>query len=124
MWLGYLIVVLLLLASWGQHGISEHIANLEWMTGDTGADGIGCCGVFDCTESTVALLERGPEQSIVMVGNHQLTLPTSWVHQTHDGHGYWCFKPQATSEPYRYNGRLYSIEVYEHVGGQIRAVPP
>lgn len=71
---------------------ATHRLSLAWMRGIQGNG--PCCDDYDCVEATIAVLDQGPKQTIVLVGETQLTLPSSWVHPTQDGRGYWCFRSE------------------------------
>lgn len=90
-------------------GVSaSHRPSLSWMEGLRG-NGF-CCRDFDCTEATIAVLDQGSGQTLVLIGEHRLTLPSSWVHPTQNGRGYWCFRSQG--------------QTYRDHDGILRAVPP
>ena len=97
---------------------AEHTANTEFLKGFHGRGNQSCCGLNDCIEATVALLDQGDTESTVMIGEHVVTLPNDWLHPSPDpgGRGWWCYVVQAT--PFG------KSPTYVDQYGNIRAVPP
>ena len=95
---------------------AEHLDEYEWLKGAKGRDNQSCCGVLDCVEATVALLDDTPPEYIVMVGDVELTLPAAWVHPSRGHTGVWCFVPQTAEQ-----GRP---AAYVDAQGRPRAIPP
>jgi hypothetical protein len=89
---------------------ASHVPSLAWMGGLSGNG--PCCGTYDCVEATVVLLGFEAEHTLVQVGETVLTLPSTWVHPSEDGQGWWCFSPAAP------------IQTYRDVHGVRRAVAP
>jgi hypothetical protein len=97
-WRTALFLGTLLLTLWCQPGRTEHLgADFAWMAGVKGRGNEACCGVLDCVEATIALLEHNEMESTVMIGETVLTLPSSWVHLSRGPTGMWCFIPQPTT---------------------------
>lgn len=105
---GWRLLLLLGLASvvvlWGDSH-AEHTATLNWLTGYTSAEGVGCCSERDCIPWPVALLQLAGDQAMVRIGDTVVQLPAKSVHATQDGQTYWCCKTkmdgQCPSEPTR-----------------------
>ena len=97
---------------------AEHTISTTMLKGYHGRDGQPCCGLNDCVEATVALLEQGATDSTVMIGEYVVTLPNAWLHPSPDpgGHGWWCYVPQAQA--------LNQSPTYRDQDGNVRAVPP
>ena len=87
------------------------------MSGTKGKLNQSCCGVVDCVEATVALLSREGMQSIVVIVDTTLTIPTSWVHESRGRTGVWCFEPDPLA-PYGGEGP------YIDGHGSVRPTPP
>ena len=106
-----------LLTLWCQTGRTEHLgADFAWLAGWKGRGSQACCGVLDCVETTVALLEHDGMDSTVMIGETVLTLPSLWVHPSSGPTGVWCFVPQATTGD--------RPGAYVDSQGHTRAIPP
>lgn len=101
------IILILLVALLLSRASASHRPNLSWMTGMYGNG--PCCDDFDCTEATVIVLQQGPKESIVMIGTHELTIPSTWLHPSQDSKQYWCFRGSKT---------------YKDQHGITRAIPP
>jgi len=97
---------------------AEHTASTEFLKGYHGRNDQTCCGLNDCIEATVALLDQGDTESTVMIGEHVVTLPNAWLHPSPDpgGHGWWCYVVQATPGN--------KSPTYQDRYGNVRAVPP
>ena len=116
-WLVTLFLSALLLPLWCHPGRAEHLgAEFAWMAGSKGRGNQSCCGVLDCVETTVALLEHNEVESTVMIGETVLTLPSAWVHPSQGPTGMWCFIPPATT-----GGQP---GAYVDSQGRTRAIPP
>jgi hypothetical protein len=116
-WLAALSLSIVVLTLWCQSGRTEHLgAEMAWLGGVKGRGNQSCCGVLDCIEATVALLEQDGTESTVMIGETVLTLPSLWVHPSKGPTGVWCFIPQPTT-----GGKP---TAYVDVQGRTRAVPP
>ena len=83
---------------------AEHRPNLTWMQGYTGANGQGCCNKLDCRHVTTAIRFYGPDGAHVLIEDHgrvpasvEIVIPETWVHDSKDGHTYWCFVAQFES---------------------------
>lgn len=116
-WLVTLCLGILLLILWCQTGHTEHLGTeFSWMAGSKGRGNQSCCGVLDCVETTVALLEQDGVESTIMIGETVLTLPSLWVHPSKGPTGIWCFIPQsvAAGKP----------AAYIDARGRTRAIPP
>jgi hypothetical protein len=115
-WLAALCLGTLLLTIWCQPGRTEHLgADSAWMAGPKGRGNQSCCGVLDCVETTVALLEHDGMESTVMIGETVLTLPSPWVHPSQGPTGMWCFIPQPMT-----GGKP---GAYIDIQGRTRAIP-
>jgi hypothetical protein len=95
---------------------AEHLEEFSWMNGIKGRGNQSCCGVQDCVEATVVVLEEDVSETVVMIGETVLALPTSWVHESKGHTGIWCFVPQSASDG--------SARAYVDALGRIRAFPP
>jgi hypothetical protein len=116
-WLAALCLGAMLLTLWCQTGHTEHLGTaFDWMAGVKGRGNQSCCGVLDCVEITVALLEQDDMESTVMIGETVLTLPSLWVHPSRGSTGMWCFIPQAAT-----GGKP---GAYVDTQGRLRAIPP
>jgi hypothetical protein len=116
-WLAALLLNAVVLTLWCQAGHTEHLgAEFSWMEGATGRGNQSCCGLLDCVEATVALLEQDNMESTVMIGGTVLTLPSLWVHPSRGSTGVWCFIPQTTTDG--------KPAAYVDMQGRTRAVPP
>lgn len=116
-WLAALFLGAVLLTVWCQPGHTEHLGSeFAWMAGSKGRGNESCCGVLDCVETTVALLEHNGIESTVMIGETVLTLPSPWVHLSQRPTGMWCFIPQPTT-----GGKP---GAYIDIQGRTRAIPP
>lgn len=97
---------------------AEHTARTELLQGYHGRDNQSCCGLNDCIEATVALLDQGDTESSVMIGEHVVTLPNAWLHPSPDlgGRGWWCYVAPATP--------VGKSPTYVDQDGNIRTIPP
>lgn len=77
---------------------AEHLDEFAWMEGLKGRKGQSCCGVADCIEATVALLEQGDVESTVMIGDTVVVLPNGWVYPSQGPTGVWCFVSPTVSD--------------------------
>jgi len=98
--------------------LAEHTADTAFLKHYTGRGNQGCCGVNDCQEATVVVLEEGGNESVVMIGKDVITIPNAWLHRSKDpkGRGWWCFV--VPSAPYG------ESPTYRDADGHVRAVPP
>ena len=62
--------------------IAHHTTEFYWMG--------YCCGRKDCAVVDVAIVEFGQVDSVVLIGDTPVSLPSSAVHESQDGHTYWC----------------------------------
>lgn len=116
-WLAPLLLSAVPLMLWCQPGRTEHLgAEFAWMEGVKGRGNQSCCGLLDCVEATIALLEQEGPESTVMIGETVLTLPSLWVHPSRGTTGVWCFIPQTAT-----GGKP---AAYVDGQGRTRAVPP
>jgi hypothetical protein len=97
---------------------AEHTASTEFLKGYHGSGNQSCCGLNDCVEATVALLDEGDTESTLMIGEHIVTLPNAALHPSPDpgGRGWWCYVPQAVPDG--------KTPTYVDQYGNVRALPP
>jgi len=64
-------------AHWTDHYQDEH--------------GIACCKLLqDCQPVPIRVLQHGPDETVVEIAGHQVTLATKAVHRSETTHTYWC----------------------------------
>jgi hypothetical protein len=98
---------------------ADHRPELAWMA-DKWGNG-KCCGEFDCVEATVAVLSRDEETTVVMIGEHELSIPSKWVQHSEDASGWWCYSPRMIEGAIPHSGH---VEIYIDAFGHVRGVPP